>query len=222
MASDFLVTGCGRSGTGWAARLFTELGYPCTHEGQFNLTRSGPLRGGESSWLAIPRLDSLDPATPVLRIMRDPYEVVVSAVVRGFLRDVSEPYAAYAVQHCPEILHGPGRHSAVARVIRWVALWDQPLLARKVHGLRVEASVRDVRLAVKRVTGNAHLRDAAVSSALGRVGTAINSGDRPARVRPTERLYLNRQPDGALIRQRAERFGYDTSLTPTTHGDDRR
>src|SRR3546814_4410525 len=42
MTAPFLITGCGRSRTAWAAALFTELGYPCGHEVQFAYDRTAP------------------------------------------------------------------------------------------------------------------------------------------------------------------------------------
>ena len=33
---SFVVTGAGRSGTGYTSKLLTELGFPCAHEGIFD------------------------------------------------------------------------------------------------------------------------------------------------------------------------------------------
>src|SRR3546814_6093748 len=52
--SPFLITGCGRSGTGWAAALFTALGYPCGHETVFRYDGVGAFNQPDSSWLAVP------------------------------------------------------------------------------------------------------------------------------------------------------------------------
>lgn len=205
MIRPFLITGCGRSGTAWAARLFTELGYPCTHEGQFNLAVQGPLIGGESSWLAIPHLDSLDPSTPVLRIMRDPYLVVKSAMVRGFLKDPEGPYEKYAIRHCPTI--GRGRDH-LGRVIRWVALWDEPLRNRRVHGLRVEWGARDIRLAVRRATGDRGIVDEDLTRVLRILGKKTNTSPLFSHTEHVVQDLINKHPDGSLIRHRAHRFGY--------------
>ena len=203
---DFLITGCGRSGTGWAASVFSELGFPCSHEVQFGLGVHGPLKGGEASWMAIPHLDSLGPCTPILRMMRDPYEVVASAMAKGFLADPDEPYSAYAIQHCPDIYQGAGRINWLARVIRYVALWDQPLGDRKVYGLRVESTARQVRLAVKDATGAEDLTDQDVATVLEKVGTTVNSSFRSRVTWGVQSEHIDAHPDGALIRKKAKRF----------------
>lgn len=115
-----LVTGCGRSGTGWAARM---LG--CHHEKQYTPTRHGPLIERESSWLAIPYLDELPDSAAVIRVIRNPYNVVASALRRNFLADPeANPYGRFAVEHCPRIGDADDH---LGRVIRWVAFWDAPL-----------------------------------------------------------------------------------------------
>jgi hypothetical protein len=205
MTGSFLITGCGRSGTAWAARLFTELGYPCTHEGQFNLARSGPLTGGESSWLAIPHLDSLDSSTPILRIMRDPYQVVQSAMARRFLRDPEGPYEKYAIRHCQGLGNGRGH---LGRVIRWVALWDSPLMDYRVHGLRAEWGTRDVRLAVRRATGDRGILDERVSTVLHTLGKKTNTSPLFSHTQYVTREQIDAHPDGSMIRRRAKKFGY--------------
>src|SRR3546814_17246719 len=52
--SPFLITGAGRSGTGWAAALFTALGYPCGHDTVFRYDGVGAFHQPDSSWLAVP------------------------------------------------------------------------------------------------------------------------------------------------------------------------
>jgi len=59
----FVVTGSGRSGTTYAARLFTALGVECGHEAVFRVDTSrftgfGPYVG-DASWLAVPFVASL-------------------------------------------------------------------------------------------------------------------------------------------------------------------
>lgn len=197
--SEFLITGCGRSGTGWAAALFTELGFSCSHEGQFSLDAHGPLRGGESSWLAIPHLGSLDPSTPVLRILRDPYEVVWSALYRGFLRDVDEPYARYALNHNPDIMSSDW----MGRIIRWVALWDEPLDLVPHRDLRVGGEMPNLVAAVRHATGE-QVTDSRISEALGKINVRVNESGRPY----LPRVVIDMHPDGALIRKRTWTWKY--------------
>lgn len=84
-----MVTGSGRSGTGYTAALLSAAGIHCGHEALFQpRTRSVPDFGtwdGDASWLAAPFLDRLPPGTPVVHQVRDPVEVVTSWVGLRFL-----------------------------------------------------------------------------------------------------------------------------------------
>lgn len=203
MTTDFLVTGCGRSGTAWAARLFTELGFPCTHEGQFNLAVSGPLRGAESSWLAMPHIDSLDPSTSLLRIVRDPYAVVQSIVARGFLRDMDGPYEKYALRHAPVI----DRPDHLGRAIRYVALWDLLMPFREHVELRTDDPAAGLANSVLYATGHEpSISD--VLAAMKRVGTKTNTNPLFSHTRHVTRQEIDAHPDGGLVRARAMRHGY--------------
>lgn len=210
MTAPFLVTGCGRSGTAWAAALFTALGYPCEHEAAFRpAALNGPayplFEGGlaqsESSWLAVPYAHRLPEETPVLRLMRNPYYVVQSAMGKGFLTDMEDPYAAFVTRHRPDITFTP---DPLGRVIRWVALWDETLYG--VDHLTFQIETDNVARAVEYVTGD-RLPDEVVQDALVRVGEQRNPGGGPQYPRPSLDDILN-HPDAVLLAQRARRFGY--------------
>lgn len=201
--TKFLVTGCGRSGTGWAADLFTLLGYECTHEGQFNLSRNGPLRGGESSWLAIPHLRSLEPSTRVLRIVRDPYSVVRSALARGFFATPSGPYEQYALKHCPPLRDATDQ---LGYVIRWAALWDVPLVNTTHRVLPVDGSIGRILQAIHYVTGRG-FGETRLEQMLVKVGTKTNTNLGPAK-REISRQEIISHPDGWMLHERAQQFGY--------------
>lgn len=202
MTRPFLITGCGRSGTGWAAALLTTLGYPCAHEEQFSWNRSGPLRRSESSWLAVPHLDDLPRDTRVLRIMRDPYQVVQSIMARGFLRHGADVFDGYVEHHRPDIFTS-GTH--LGRAIRYVALWDEPLEGMNI--LWVDGNTHRTTGAARYITRSPISRGD-VGDARRAVGAGVN-------VTPLYRLLpaptieqINDHPDGALIAARAQRFGY--------------
>lgn len=197
---SFLITGCGRSGTGWASALFTALGYPCGHESLYNLWQEGPLSKPESSWLAIPHLESLGEGVSLLRIMRDPYLVVQSAVERGFLANMSDPYDLYVRTHRPDITSAP---SHLGRVIRWVALWDQPLDDFPCRLFRTgDPDLDTVRYATGEDLSAETLREAVVS-----VGSKVNTNLGQWTSRPTV-AKISDHPDGSLLADRATRFGY--------------
>jgi hypothetical protein len=209
VTTPFLVTGCGRSGTGWAAALFTALGYPCGHEVAFHpdvLTSGYPifevaLAQPESSWLAVPYAHRLREGTPVLRLMRNPYYVVQSAMARGFLDDMEDPFAAFVTRHRPDITFTPDH---LGRVIRWVGLWDEPLY--DVDHLTVQIETDNVARAVEYATGD-RLPDEVVQDALVLVGNSVNTNADPWRAVPSLERILD-HPDAVLLAQRARRFGY--------------
>lgn len=210
MTAPFLITGCGRSGTGWAAALFTALGYPCGHESVFNTTTGGlgtaasNLARPDSSWLAVPYAHRLPEGTPVLRLIRNPYAVVQSAMAKGFLSDMTDPFARYVHRHRPDITFTPDH---LGRVIRWVALWDEPLYDVDHYLLYTGGHLRgEATRAVEYATGD-RLSDEVVQDALVLVGEQRNPGGGPEYPRPSLDDILN-HPDAVLLAQRARRFGY--------------
>lgn len=202
----FLITGCGRSGTAWAAAMMTALGRPCGHEAQFTVTarpEPGTLPASDSSWLAAPFVADLPARTSIVRMMRDPDAVVQSAVQRGFLRDVEEPFAAYALRHCPII---GGATDWLGRVIRWATFWDAPLITVPHRTIYLEAP----HLAELRRLTRETITPSMVGDAMTLVGRPNANADEPSKVlhhRPTiADLYEHR--DGHLLIDRAERYGY--------------
>lgn len=77
----FIVTGCGRSGTKWAAQALTAAGLPCGHEIVFHPRVRRPMWSrwvpGEASWLAVPYLGRLGGVTVVHQV-RHPLDVIRS------------------------------------------------------------------------------------------------------------------------------------------------
>lgn len=204
IVSLFLVTGCGRSGTGWAARMFTELGHPCGHEEAFSPWHAGPLRRPDSSWLAVPHLAKLPEGTPIVRAMRDPYQVVQSIVTRGFLRGLDGAYEAYVMRHMPKVTEA---RDHLGRAIRWATLWDEPVTSYPHRLLRVDADDLDPAPLVSAVlyaTGRRHA-PGQIRRVLTDVGRKVNSG--PGTPLPT-REQINRHPEGWRIAERATLYGY--------------
>jgi len=142
MSARFLVTGCGRSGTTFVARLLSALGIPCGHEAVFDV---GPLAAGEAfwpadvpgeaSWLGAPYMLDLPPGSVVLHQVREPLAVVRSLMrMRFFHRPSSDPaYAAFAVEHFPALAQGEPLERCIAYWVGWNRLAEQ---ASAVPGLR--------------------------------------------------------------------------------------
>jgi len=102
MTKRFVITGCGRSGTTYTARLLSQLGCLCTHEQFFTgskpslvtglLARSGlrqlewkPPTIGEAAWEAAPWLPQLADSTLVFHQVRDPLEFIRSRQKKGWV-----------------------------------------------------------------------------------------------------------------------------------------
>lgn len=120
----FLITGCGRSGTGYTAKLLGSLGCRCGHEEVFSIAAVGAERvawadtfPGESSWLAAPFLSILPAGTAVLHQVRDPLAVVRS-LVRIRLFETPGPYLEFLQQH----LEGLDRCTPLEAALRY---WDE-------------------------------------------------------------------------------------------------
>lgn len=199
----FLGTGCGRSGTLWTARFFTELGFPALHERQFSPTRQLPFKASEVSWLAVPFLDTLPVSTRLLRIVRDPYAAVISGMQMEFQRHKrGTEFDRFLATHRPDIVEPEDK---LTRIIRWVALWDMHMDSTPHMVVRPDIDPLD-RLGevFEYATGVwvAHGRIARVCADLGK---QINTKQTTVTIGREE---IDAHPEGWRIRKRAERFGY--------------
>lgn len=127
MPRRFLVTGCGRSGTGYTAALLRALGVPCGHEAVFrpDLLAAGTVdwpasRPGEASWLGAPHLLALPEGTVVLHQVREPVAVVRSHLRLGFFSHRT-PFLDFAEEHYPELRGG----AEVERCLRYWLGWNR-------------------------------------------------------------------------------------------------
>lgn len=205
MSRPFLATGCGRSGTTWISHLLTRLGIPTWHERQFDPYHSGPLVVPEASWLAIPYIDTLHRDTPVLRMIRNPYDVISSVMQLDFqVGRVGNDHDAFLIKHGPSFITEPD--DKLTRAIRWVTTWDYPLDDIDHHVIKtdVDTSVELVD-AIVYVTGD-DVRFDDVQWAMNRVGTKVNTKRRTHPV--ISHRDIDAHPEGWRVRRRAERFGY--------------
>lgn len=98
----YVVTGTGRSGTGWAAATLNSAGVFCGHENVFTPKAAKPGTPidwceyrADSSWLAVPRLPLMNVRAAL--IVRHPLDVVASMEHIGFgLGDHDNQHAAVA------------------------------------------------------------------------------------------------------------------------------
>jgi len=124
----FLVTGAGRSGTGYIANVLTALGCLTGHEDIFGPKKLReaeeilwpPDVPGDSSWLGAPYLDALPEGTVVLHQVREPVANVRSSLRIQFFRTPSW-YRSFAEQHAPALLVG----SEPERCLRYWLEWNR-------------------------------------------------------------------------------------------------
>jgi hypothetical protein len=136
-------------------------------------------------------------------MMRDPNAVAASAVERGFLRNLDDPYSAFAVKHCPIIA---GAQDWLGRAIRWAVYWDAPLIGIPHRTVYLETpyvhhllwdSVRQTATPVE------------IAEALTKVGHANANGSTSNSLFARPKIAdLYEHPDAHLLIDRAERYGY--------------
>ncbi|WP_299595095.1 hypothetical protein [uncultured Microbulbifer sp.] len=114
MTKRFVITGCGRSGTTYTARLLSQLGCVCTHEQVFTGSKPSPIAGllarsglrqpqwkasavGEAAWEAAPWLPHLADSTQVFHQVRHPLEFIRSRQKKGWV------HGRFRSRHLPHI-----------------------------------------------------------------------------------------------------------------------
>lgn len=120
---EVVVTGTGRSGTSFAAAWLTSAGVPCGHEmffgpgGIVNTDRWLELKA-ESSWLAVPWLDTHLVGVPIIHQVRHPRLVLASCLRHP--PGTTPQYLAFLKAHCPETReYGDTLNIAAARWVYW-------------------------------------------------------------------------------------------------------
>jgi hypothetical protein len=142
-----VVTGTGRSGTGYAAQWLTSAGIPCGHEtffyfrgleGAATRLRRYPELVAEASWMAAPYLEcpQLKDALVVHQV-RHPKSVIESCVRHP--PGTTPAYLAFLEHHCPEVAVWPDTlNKAAARWIHWNRYIEERTNGRPVFVWRVE------------------------------------------------------------------------------------
>lgn len=108
----FVIVGTGRCGTGYMSKILTKAGLPCGHEDIYTVNGiSSFIKGleGDSSWLAVPHLESIDKDTKVVHIVRNPLKVFrswlfdQSNIISLEPTNINTPYNDYIRRHFPTI-----------------------------------------------------------------------------------------------------------------------
>ena len=142
-----VVTGTGRSGTGFAAQWLTSAGLPCGHEAFFSVLgwegaqpqmRRRPELVAESSWLAVPWLDK-PPLREALLVhqVRHPRRVIESCLRHP--PGTTPAYLEYLERHCPHVARfHDDLNKAAARWVYWNQRIEEAAEGRESYFWRVE------------------------------------------------------------------------------------
>lgn len=158
----FLVTGVGRSGTGYMAQLMRDNGYACGHEGYYSVRGrpSHPMLEGDSSWLSMPFLPV---EVPTIHVVRHPLRVLESRLDSGFLSERGPPTSLwddYAMQYVSGIEKGGDLEQRLRNVERFIHVWAGEIDRRtegRLPTYRVEEADRWIEEAGLTLVGNADL-----------------------------------------------------------------
>ncbi len=206
--SRLLITGCGRSGTGFSAAVLS-AGGTVGHEGVFGPTSDGtwpedhPLHV-EVSWLAAPHARKFRDSTYIVHQVRDPLLVIRSFLGFGFFeRDPSHRFLSYVLRHAPECARWD---DPLDQAIQYWLSWNQMAAEAAHERLRLEDldATHFDRLA--RLAG---LQEADYGRASRNLGRRHNGRRRDMTVTVSGLL---RRPLGPELRERAAVYGY--SLNP--------
>lgn len=211
----FIVTGSGRCGTGYTAKLLQQLGYPCGHEEVFSpdavardrWQRRFLERRCDASWLALPCIDQLPRETVVFHQVRNPVAVIRSLMGMGFLRGTEAQHQPY-VDVAASVVPLPA-DELEADMVFWLE-WNRRIpgaCAGRTHALyRLEELTPElVREMVQLVEPGRELGDEEIAAAFAAVPTNYNTRPRAHDVR------WDTLPEGELkeqIAQLAEVCGY--------------
>lgn len=230
----FVVTGTGRSGTGYAASLFNAAGLSCGHESVYKETpglgEKGAIRhgvvprakaplgrvketvrrriatyDGDASWMAVPRLEKFG-GTSFLQL-RHPLLVVRSFVGTRFF---SRP-EAHRQQWAYAAAHFDITGDDVSDAMRWWVSWNE---RAAVHATMTYALERldEVQFASMLARLGVADPDSVAAKAMQEVPKDVNSSRRRGDEKGT--MQWHDLPDGAdksRLEQSAERWGYDPS-----------
>ncbi|MCC6409289.1 MAG: hypothetical protein IT453_19175 [Planctomycetes bacterium] len=219
MTRRFLITGCGRSGTGYIATLLGELGIPCGHEVVYQpdtCAERAPAwpEGvrGESSWLAAPYLATLPEGTLVLHQVREPV-----AVVRSFLRirffEGKSVWKRFAEAHVAELASGTPLERCVKYWLGWNKLCQSAAGLRHVEYRRhrLEDIDADFLDELCRALGEPRER-ATIAAALARIPRDTNTSGTKHQDGSLRWSNLPRGNWGAELEDLAGRYGYAGEL----------
>ncbi len=121
----FVLVGSGRSGTRYAATVFSQLGMPCGHEAVFGWRQEVPANlVGDASFCAVPYLGSSAKPRAVFHQVRHPLAVLRSIIATGFFADPGQfsPHLELIERSLPEIKR---RQTPLAKAMYFIVRWNR-------------------------------------------------------------------------------------------------
>ena len=145
---DLVVTGTGRCGTAYMAKVLESAGVPCQHEGTGTDDMREALqelaqeerRRALSSWLAAPFLNQrpLQDAR-VVHLVRHPQRVMESLLRIGFFEGRYPEYLSFANEHLPGLEEQPSGEAKAAHLyVKWNEMIERQCDGRQYIRHRVE------------------------------------------------------------------------------------
>ena len=122
----YLITGCGRSGTGFYSNLLKHNGISCGHESYINYKGINKHNFvAESSWLAVPFITQLNKNIAICRTIREPISLIKSWHQLSILTDKKPPYTKFIFHHLPEIQKHTELNAITMYYIEWNKMFDK-------------------------------------------------------------------------------------------------
>lgn len=202
----FVITGTGRSGTGYLATAFRYMRIRCGHEEMFTPAgrQANPFIRGDASWMAVPYLDRF--TGYVLHVVREPLATINSFLGIHFFDDSEttedrKPYQDFSREHAPDVW---AHETPVERAMAWYVDWNRRIEPYAHMRVRVEDVTGDDLHDLVRYSGAFHA-PWEISNLLGQVPTDVNT-------RPRAGLSWDDLPDGELkddLGRMAKEYGYE-------------
>lgn len=137
----FIITGTGRSGSGYIAQLLSAVGIPTGHEGVFNpmRTKREDLKG-DSSWQAVPYLSEFEGI--VLHQTRHPAKFIRSMVTASpqFFLTPFHPYGCQrlAAPWAKKVLPSGETHPTLEWAARYYIEWNELIEPHARYRFQIE------------------------------------------------------------------------------------
>lgn len=210
-----LVTGMGRSGTGYMAALFTAAGLPCGHEALYDSpTATAPSWRGvraESSWYAVPWVSQLPTDVHVVRLVRHPLHWLSSWALTVWIpQRLRAPPTRYLARHtgtnwCKLAQRDP-IDASMRLWVRWHSLLSErsPRVPELVRVEDVDqqwlAALLHRRIGITQQTATERADEAITATS-----TRVNARKHAA----ISWRNVASKPHARLFRERAAEFGYE-------------